>query len=168
MSISCVRLLRPSPASRLCLIRLVLFVCLLRCCVCLISLFLNPSFSFISTNSFNLLTPLSVLCCPSRVIRLVCVCPSCASVYLLRLSISCVSFVYLLRPSVLCVMSNSSGSIVYLPIHSNALNSISLKRLSGSTCLTGFEVFGVFGVFEVFKVVRMVQRLNRYSMVTPC
>ena len=69
---------------------------------------------------------------------------------------------------VMCVMCYVSSRFIYLPIHSNALKSISLKRLSGSTCLTGFEVFGVFGVFEVFKGVRLVQRLNRYSVVTPC
>ena len=165
MSISCVRLLRPSPASRLCLVRLVLFVCLLRCCVCLISLFLNPSFSFISTNSFDLLTPLSV---PGR--------PSNASIRCVHLvrpsraSISCCPshVVRLLLFVSFNILNDSSGSIVYLPIHSNVFISISLKRLSGSTCLTGFEVFGVFGVFEVFKGVRLVQRLNRYSMVTPC
>ena len=55
---------------------------------------------------------------------------------------------------VMCVMCYVSSHFIYLPIHSNALKSISLKRLSGSTCLTGFNlsgVFGVFGVFEVFK-----------------
>ena len=88
-----------------------------------------------------------------------CVCLSPASVYLLRL----VSF---------NTLTNSNGWIVYLPIHSNALNSISLKRLSGSTCLTGFYsfrvfgVFGVFGVFEVFKGVRGVQRFHSYNTLS--
>ena len=134
---------------------------------------INP---LLLVNSFPTLS-LSPSLCPSRVVRLVCVCCVCS--FRLRLCcLVCVCCVCSFRlcclvlcsircvSSVLCVMSVSSGSIVYLPIHSNALNSISLKRLSGSTCLTGFysfRVFGVFGVFEVFKVVRLVQRFYSYN-----
>ena len=112
-------------------------------------------FPLIPTLSLSLLV--SISCCPSPTSPF------------LRLSISCVCCVCLCS-SVLFVsfniLSNSSGWIVYLPIHSNALNSISLKRLSGSTCLTGFNlfrVFGVFGVFEVFKGIRLVQRFHSYN-----
>ena len=67
---------------------------------------------------------------------------------------------------VMCVMCYVSSRFIYLPIHSNALKLISLKRLSGSTCLTGFNlsgVFGVFEVFEVFKEIRLVQRFHSYN-----
>ena len=60
-----------------------------------------------------------------------------------------------------CYVCYVLSRFIYLPIHSNALKSISLKRLTGSTCLTGFnwfEVFGVFGVFEVFEVFKGVSR----------
>ena len=135
-------------------------------CVCCVCSFRLRLVSCCPSRVVRLMS-ISCVCCPS--VRFVCVClllsvSSVASVvsvrfvcvYLLRLSISCVS-------SVLCVMSNSSGSIVYLPIHYNTLKSISLKRLSGSTCLTGFgvfRVFEVFGVFEVFKGIRRVQRFH--------
>ena len=120
---------------------------------------LNPLPSFNSPNSF--ISPNSFRCV------VLCVCLSPASVYLLRLSISCVC----LSISCVClvsfnILSNSSGSIVYHPIHSNALNSISLKSLSGSTCLTGFYWFEVFGVFEVFKGVRRVQRFYSYNTLS--
>ena len=113
-----------------------------------------------------LVIPVMLVMCVIPVILVMCVIPvmcvmcvvSVSSVYLLRLSISCVCLVSF------NILSNSSGWIVYLPIHSNTLNSISLKRLSGSTCLTEpflFEVFGVFGVFEVFKGVRLVQKVKQ-------
>ena len=79
-----------------------------------------------------------------------CVCLSPASVYLLRLSVSCV-----------CLVS------FYLPPHPfQRVKFNFFKSLSGSTCLTGFnwfEVFGVFGVFEVFKGIRRVQRFYSYN-----
>ena len=136
------------------------------CCVC----------------SFRLrLLRLSISCvCPSCAsvyflrLSISCVCPSCASVYLLRLSVYFLRLsVYLLRLlccmfsnaslnllyllCVLCllyVMSNSSGSIVYLPIHSNASFSISLKRLSGSTCLTCLECLECSECSECLKCLR--------------
>ena len=98
----------------------------------------------------------------------VCIVSFVSCVCLSRLCLLCLS-VY---PTLcVCVVSfnipnDSSGSIVYLSIHSNTSFSISLKSLKGSTCLTGFylfEVFGVFGVFEVFKGVRLVQRFYSYN-----
>ena len=47
-----------------------------------------------------------------------------------------------------CYVCYVLSRFIYLPIHSNALKSISLKRLTGSTCLTGFNWFEVFGVFK--------------------
>ena len=68
---------------------------------------------------------------------------------------------------VMCVMCYVSSRFIYLPIHSNASISISLKRLSGSTCLTGFEVFGVFGVFGVFEVFKGIQGVQRFHSNNP-
>ena len=143
-------------------------------CVC-------PSNASASVVSVHLLR-LSISCVssrpsrlrPSRVVRFVCVCLSPASrlirlmlsvssrlrSHLLRLSpasISCVS-------SVLCVMCNSNSWIVYLSIHSNALKSISLKRLTGSTCLTGFECLECL---ECLKCLREFEGIKVSTHITP-
>ena len=105
-------------------------------------------------------------------LRLLCLFVSSASVvsvHLVRLCLLRLSVFYSVRLVSFNILNDSSGSIVYLPIHSNALNSISLKRLSGSTCLTEpflSGVFGVFGVFEVFKGVRLVQRFYSYNTLS--
>ena len=75
---------------------------------------------------------------PSRVVCLLRLSPASVSCCLSPASVSCVRLVLfdLIRPSrvvrlVLSVsfniLSNSNGSVVYLPIHSNALKSISLN-----------------------------------------
>ena len=156
---------RPSRPSHL--VRLVLFVSsasvhLLR--PSRASVRLSPASVRLSPASVRL-SPASIRLSPASVVsvcvRLCClVCFCLLRLSRLVLSVSSVS-------SVLCVMCNSNGWIVYLPIHSNALNSISLKRLSGSTCLTGFNLSGVFGVFGVFEVFKGVRRVQSSTHITP-
>ena len=116
----------------------------------------SPASRLVSSRLFSCVCSscLSISCYPSRLrlvssrlrlSRLVCVCLVC-----------------------LCVMCNSSGSIVYLPIHSNALKSISLKRLISSTCLTGFEVMGSDGKFsECSECLRGFEGINRFNSNNP-
>ena len=73
-----------------------------------------------------LVIPVMLVMCVMCVV--LCVCLSPASVYLLRLFVLCVmSRLVCLSPASVCVMCYVSSRFVYLPIHSNALNSISLK-----------------------------------------
>ena len=89
------------------------------------------------------------------------------------LCLLCVLCVLYLLSSLFCLfhspdtLSNSSGSIVYLPIHSNALKSISLKRLSGSTCLTGFECLECSECSECLKCLRWFDWFKGFIHITP-
>ena len=166
-SYSLTRSLRLASPS-LCSSRVVRLVCPSRVirlvCVC-------PS------NASTSVVSVHISCVCPHFLRLVCVrlvlSISCVSSLLLRLSVSCVccvssASVYLLRSSRLVsfnILSNLSGSIVYLPIHSNALKSISLKRLTGSTCLTGFEVMGSDG--KCSECLRWVDWFKGFIHITP-
>ena len=126
-------------------------MCQVVCLVCLVCLACVNPFRFVC------LSPASVRLRPSRVVRLLR--PSPASVS------SCV--VYLIR--LVCVMCYEQFErLDCLPPHPFQRVKINFfKSLSGSTCLTGFNLSGVFGVFGVFEVFKGFDWFKGFIHITP-